>query len=164
MITNIERTGKSLFSQALKGLHKKDNTTNGTKFLFTTNHVIPLNKGILLLGPAESGKSRLMNLYVEGRNYVKLDCHGFKINKMSPFLFSDCRKDTQVVIFDDLPEKLILSAFDFVTNGILVQKKGEASFFIYPKIIITSNCLMKDVNTGTSAKKRFDIFELSGCI
>ncbi len=137
------------------------------KIVISTNHVIPLNKGILLLGPAGAGKSRLMNLYVEGRNSVIIQ--GKTLKGLPDFLRKDCNEHTEIIVFDDLPKKKIYETFNLVTNGIVVQKAmpdgcfGYIPFQIHPKIIITSNCLMKDLNVGISLMGRFDIFELSGC-
>jgi len=132
------------------------------KILLTTNHTILPKRGLLLLGGAMSGKSRLANLFIEKKEYVIINCKNINVDNISKFIFSDCNETTEVVVCDDVSVKLINYFSLLCFNGVIVNKKGRESFIINPKFIITSECLIKDV-PRSAISSRCDIFELSKC-
>lgn len=148
-------------SSLLDSLKKVEITPGMQVYL---DHKQKFKKAILLVGPARSGKTRLANLFCQGRKSVML-CGRKKMPKLDSFVFSYCNKDTEVIVFDDfnLKKNDLEYFFDLIVNGITVHKKLHAPFVIHPQIIITTDCTMNDVGEGGSFTGRFDVFEITNC-
>lgn len=133
--------------------------TEGKSLFVKGLEMMKIKKAILLLVPPKSGKSRLAELFCKDKKCVRI--HGRKIKLSNPFCFSECEKDTEVVLIDDV--KYAEDYFSIITEGITVNKKMQAPFTIYPQIIITSEKDSVENLTGGSYTRRFDIFELKCC-
>jgi hypothetical protein len=95
------------------------------------------------------------------RVYSEIDGKGF--DPTDRFRFQDAHLDTQVLHLNDVGRGK--KAFDFelmftgVTEGIRVEKKGQATFTIRPTVVISSNRALQ-INGG-SARARVIEFEFS---
>ena len=101
-----------------------------------------LNQNFLIIGPECSGKSRLVKDLTKNKKTVWIN--GLMLKKIlsfHPFLFSDCREQTEYVCFDDFnkAEYFIDILMSFATNGIRVNIQHEKPIHINPNIIIISN-------------------------
>lgn len=98
-----------------------------------------MNKGILLVGPAYSGKTHQAKEIAKDyapENVVWLN--GRTRDFIHQFGFADCVQSTELIIIDDIMLiNDILFFFNILVSGVLVEKMGEQSFRIYPKIILT---------------------------
>jgi hypothetical protein len=125
-----------------------------------------MRKAILIEGPINSGKSRLARkiakysvsenaILVDGRTKI-LDCK---------YSFSECTVNTNFIIIDDLDLNInsIEEFYNFVTEGILVHKRGLNPFHINPEFIFCCNSSKKLTKSkkSISFKRRFDFFKLS---
>jgi hypothetical protein len=122
-----------------------------------------MNKGIILIGKPNTGKSRLARLLMAGKNSVTINGRDNDFYK-NPFIWSACEKNTEVIHIDDLNElrklEILMNA---ITEPICVNKRGLAPFYIHPRIIISITGDMISFPYGVSIDRRFDIFELSAC-
>jgi ABC-type dipeptide/oligopeptide/nickel transport system ATPase component len=80
-----------------------------------------------------------------------------------PFCFSMCSKKTKVVIIDELrnPQYLLTLIFSSV-DGIIVNKRGQKPFEIYPEmIIVCCEDITKErlLDMGSSILRRIEIIE-----
>lgn len=122
-----------------------------------------LKKGILLIGTIDVGKSMLANIIMDGKKQITINGRDNHLLE-SLFMFSDCSIDTEIIHIDDLLDlKKLELFFNAITNGVEVDKRGQKSFTIYPQIIISINCKMKDLEFTASLTRRFDVFQLSAC-
>ncbi len=98
-----------------------------------------MNKVILLVGPAYSGKTHQAREFAKDyspENVVWLN--GRTRDFVHPFGFADCVQSTELIVIDDIMLiNDILFFFNILVIGVLVEKKAERSFRIYPKIILT---------------------------
>jgi hypothetical protein len=53
--------------------------------------------------------------------------------------------------------------FNMLIDGVIVDKQAQKSFTIYPQIIISVNCNMRDLKVSPYLESRFDIFKISAC-
>lgn len=123
------------------------------------------DKGLIIIGPRESGKSRLADqlafkhkkfpevIYVDGRNY-SVD---------STFHFHSCTEDTKLIIADDFKSQEALKDFLFFTmDSIRADRLHKQSIIINPKKIIVCNGNIKShhLPKGISMFKRFNVINL----
>lgn len=124
-----------------------------------------MKKGIIFVGPAESGKSR--KAFEIAKNYKSIILNGRNKRALeSPFVFQMAKKDTELIVIDDL---ILVDGIEYffpaINNqpdaGLNVNKKGENRFVIKPLILITmcSDVLLKDIPNGASYRERFDVYE-----
>ena len=77
----------------------------------------------------------------------------------SNYFFSGCEKQTKVIIIDGIVKASYLECFyNYISDGINVNKKNKPVFHINPKIVIICNHIKKcDLPKGLSFTSRFDI-------
>lgn len=123
-----------------------------------------MKKGIILIGKANTGKSRLAKLLMAGKKVVSLNGRSNDLFK-SHFTFMTCENDTEAIHFEDLLNynEHLPRLFNFITDGIVVDKKHQKPFTIFPQIIVTINTSIANLEISKSLEHRFDIFELSAC-
>lgn len=119
-------------------------------------------KGILLIGNINVGKSRLANIIMDGKKQVTINGRNTDLFKYRG-MFSNCERDTEIVHIDDLLKfkNQLPLFFNMITDGVEVDKQAQKAFSIFPQIIISINCKMKDLELTPSLIRRFDIFQLS---
>ncbi len=104
-----------------------------------------MNKGILLVGPAYSGKTHQAKEIAKDyapENVVWV--YGRTGGYIHPFGFSDCEKSTELIIIEDIRmsnDNDYQFLCELVENGVLVEKRGNDSFRIHPKIVVSYNVI-----------------------
>lgn len=118
-----------------------------------------MKKGILLIGPSESGKSRMADHFCTGRNSAIL--YGKQFNVLKNHY--NINNNTEVLVIDDIciNKTPIDWFFSLIRKGVKVYQKNVPISVIFPKIIISAVGSMVDIPKGTD--KYFDIFELKRC-
>ena len=121
------------------------------------------NKGLIFIGPAESGKSRTAReiakvfgnqaTYLNGRNY----------RRNQRFFFSHCTKETKVLVIDEITHSKYFEDFiSCVNNNIIVDVRYKNPFELHiEKIIIIgySEIKVADLSQNPSFQSRFSIIE-----
>ncbi|MES2734305.1 MAG: hypothetical protein V4714_21335, partial [Bacteroidota bacterium] len=108
-----------------------------------------------------TGKTIIGKALGKLRVYSEIDGKGY--DPTDRFRYQDANLDTQILHLNDVGRDK--KPFDFemmftaVTEGVRVEKKGQATFTIRPTIIISSNRAL-DINGG-SAKARIIEFEFA---
>ncbi len=119
-------------------------------------------KSILLLGPSQSGKSRVARLLCNGRNTICIDGRKLKDDLNLLTKNKQISVNTEIVLIDDFNFKkigleiffkIIVKGFEIEGSGILVR----------PQFIFTTDHPIEDIDMGGSFDGRFDIFELKRC-
>lgn len=121
-----------------------------------------MNKATIIIGKLRSGKSMISKSLVsslkEGEKSFLHEAH-----LKSVFGFAECTADTKVIIIDELRKVEYLLTLIFATvDGVLVEKKGQEPFRIYPKIIIVCNeqiTRQRLEDLGYSVQKRIEVIE-----
>ena len=79
----------------------------------------------------------------------------------NPFIFSECTEKTKLIVFEELYDiKQVQGFFNFVSNPITVNKRGENPFIISPKfaLVFQSDITQEQfAGLGASFERRFDI-------
>ena len=122
-------------------------------------------KGIIFVGPAESGKSR--KAFEIAKKYKSIILNGREKHVFEhPFVFQIAEKDTELIVIDDLTSIRSIECFFSAINhnpdsGLVVNKKGESKCIIKPLILITlcSDISINEIPNGCSFRDRFDIYE-----
>lgn len=101
-----------------------------------------IDKSVLITGNRSTGKTELakhLAIQFSLKNVVYLSYNAF--NFASSFNFSNCNKNTELVIIDDIPNIVnTQDFFNYLSNGIIVNKKMHPAFTIKPKFILVCNC------------------------
>lgn len=109
------------------------------KKMFLKNNKTDMNKATVIIGRIASGKSQISKALVSSlKGKEKIFLH--EAHLKSVFGFAECTTDTKVIIIDELRKIEYLFTLIFATvDGVIVEKKGQEPFCIYPKIIIVCN-------------------------
>jgi hypothetical protein len=118
--------------------------------------------GTILIGPAASGKSRVAELMSLRESVTKIDGRAF--NKSASNIDSIVRKSGNanysptLMIFDDVPVKALHRLLDYMLSSWLpIERRGEPTKAVTPKIIITVDCSYEDVPSSSSYIQRFNM-------
>ncbi len=105
-----------------------------------------------------SGKSLLFKALKYTRNLSEIA--GKDFDNTNKHKYDKANIDTQIIFIDDLKKNFdVESLFNDITEGITIDKKNQQPYRINPKIVLTSNKVLKI--EGSSAKDRFVEFEVS---
>jgi hypothetical protein len=110
-----------------------------------------------------TGKSLLMKGVAEVVDFVSMDGKNLKTN--SNFFFQQVTPETEVLYYDDVKQDFSFeSLYSAITKGIDVEKKYQTAYHIpyaeAPKIVISSNYVVRGTGGNTDARRRID-FEVS---
>jgi len=116
-----------------------------------------IKKTTVIIGRRASGKSRIAEAMACNFNTIRINL------PIGSFSYSMCKKDTEVIIFDEVNNintlvNIIFSTYDYV----LVERPGKSIFYITPKIIIVcSEEITRDAieKLGSSLNRRINIIE-----
>lgn len=119
-----------------------------------------MEKITIIYGPARSGKSRLAEDIARDKNTVWIT--GRKRNIFDDsFIFFGVDESTELIIFDDIPEKFVRDTMEFLMpDEIIVNNQRKSPFKIpRPKVILT---LQEEFQfpEGASIDARFDFIKL----
>ncbi len=115
----------------------------------------------LLVGSGPTGKSFLANLIGKNKKIIILNGKGFKPDFN---FFKYCNQDTELIIIDDLPARMLNNKFLLDLNyGITINKKNGNLADIYPEIIITCDCNFSDIPKTLEFDLNFNVFEIKNC-
>lgn len=118
-----------------------------------------MKKVIVIIGKAGSGKSGIAEaMAYRLHNTIKVN-PSHKGN--FPFIMG--KKDTEVIIFDEVNDIYTLEDIVFsMSNYVLIERPGKSMFYITPKIIIVcSEGITRDAieKSGSSLNRRINIVE-----
>lgn len=122
-----------------------------------------MKKGIIFIGPQESGKTRkareIANRFLSPEA-VWINAHKNQIEN-DPFVFSDCDENTKLVVIEELNLISLLCFLHVTSEGLVVNRMGKEQIIINPRIIIEfQSWVTKEMlPTGASFARRFDVFE-----
>jgi hypothetical protein len=119
-----------------------------------------MKKATIIIGPANSGKT------LDSRSIsIKFDHVRFfngNLSLKSPFAFSSCSKETELIVIDEFKNIDEIEAFySYISEGILVDKPQEKSFVIYPEIVIVckEHITADKLPKNNAFLRRFDIID-----
>jgi len=122
-----------------------------------------MQKITLILGPAESGKTRKayeMTSHLHKTEIVFMWAKN--LNKQNYFRFAPCSENTKALVVDDLESLENLYEFYPMISGFQVDAPMKKPFIINPKIIITSSAVTADMlPVDASFTNRFDVINLA---
>ena len=125
-----------------------------------------MKKGIIITGLQCSGKTtkaREIATQFAKENVVWITARD-KRQYSSPFAFSDCTKDTQLIIIEEIMKvRDVKFFFNCISEGVWVNKKGKNPFIINPQIVLVCQykIIKTQLPTGASFTNRFDVIECS---
>lgn len=113
----------------------------------------------LITGPEISGKTLLTKNIMFGYDKpIMLNCRS-QADIENPFLFSEVTEDTDLIVFDDVPLKLVKSLIYMCYGRIYINKRGDDSFMIYaPRVIINTVGFDKEF-IGKSILRRIHVIK-----
>ncbi len=146
--------------------------TDKPKIILSTNSVvdnkmIPFEKGILIIGNARTGKSRLAESFCTGLESASIiSARGSKNIMEDKFFFQSVSENTKIIVIDDyiFGKGGFESLYTIIQYGVAVNKMLKSTFIIRPKIIVTCDCNMSDIKSNKLLKRFFNVFELKGCL
>jgi hypothetical protein len=105
------------------------------------------------------GKTLICHAIGKIRNSLMQDSKNYSFER---FAFQQVTPETNVIIYDDVKEKFKFEQlYSIITSGIDVEKKGEDRYNISaeksPKILITSNYLVKGREGESDERRKFNI-------
>jgi hypothetical protein len=123
-----------------------------------------MKKGIIITGPQASGKTtkaREIASQFPKENVVWLFARD-KRHYSSPFAFSDCTENTQLIIVEEIMKaRDVEFFFNCISEGVWVNKRGKNPFIINPQIVLVcqSEIIKNQLPEGASFTHRFDVVE-----
>ena len=124
-----------------------------------------MQKHILIIGPAESGKTKLANEIAADYSFAKNEVCFLNMRQkrtIPNFFFDECTKETKLVIIDEIKSIDQLQNFYYITAGVKVDKPAQSSFTIYPRLILVSESITEsDIPSDASFNRRFDVIKLT---
>ena len=119
-----------------------------------------MKKGTIIIGPANSGKTLDSRSISSKFDHIRFFDGNSSLK--SPFAFSSCSKETELVVIDELKNLDEIEAFySHISKGILVNKPQEESFVIHPEIVIVckEHITAEQLPKNNAFLRRFNIID-----
>ena len=128
-----------------------------------------MDKGIIIIGKALSGKTRLANGLVKNQDAKKVCFIDGKLFKKESFPFRNCTKETKFIIIDDLINIDVIKGFyNTIPQGhLLVDSPNQAIFSIYIDqliLVFDESITIGNLPKDASFLRRFKIIDLNATI
>ncbi len=115
------------------------------------------SKGVILLGPSATGKSRIADLISAGKKRISIGRFSPKLKMQKGYV----KEDTEVLYIDDarLYPSELSAIYKIIDNG-LPTKNGT---IVRPQVIISCGKKRQNLLTDPECISRFHVFELRAC-
>lgn len=102
--------------------------------------------------------SYMLNANQNDKNHVEINGKAFDVG--DKHRYQNCNYNTSLIVLNDLKRGFNLEyLYNDITEGVSVEPKGQASYIIKPKMIITTNQVVR--STGDSSADRIVEIEFS---